>query len=158
MSDSKNLIEGRDWTAEELVPHSGHMVLIDKVTACTHSSINAELTIKKDELFMVDGKVPSWVSIEYMAQAIGAYAGVQAKLVGEPVVVGLLIGTRRLECEIPYFEEGEFLQIAADKIHEEENGLSVFACKIESPRGVITANLNVFVPKDFDAYMSGESI
>ena len=158
MCDKANLVEGKDWTVEELVPHSGAMVLLDKVTSCTASSVQAELTIKENEMFKIDGKVPSWVSIEYMAQAIGAYAGVHAKLIDEPVVVGLLIGTRKFESSIPYFQSNEKLVITADKIHEEENGLSVFACVVETSRGNVTANLNVFVPKDIDSYMSGENV
>ncbi|MCG8667964.1 MAG: 3-hydroxylacyl-ACP dehydratase, partial [Pseudomonadales bacterium] len=122
MCDKANLVEGQGWTVEELVPHSGAMVLLDKITSCTDSSVRAELTIKENEMFMNDGKVPSWVAIEYMAQAIGAYAGVHAKLAGEPVVVGLLIGTRKFACSIPYFRPSEKLSIAADKIHEEDSG------------------------------------
>lgn len=146
----------KQWTVEELVPHSGHMVLLDTVTECTDHSIKAELTIKENELFLDDNGVPAWVGIEYMAQAIGAFAGVQAKRAGEEIKVGLLIGTRKYQADMPAFKVGSHLRISAEEIHKEENGLSVFASKIETDQGSVKANLNVFVPKDIDAYMSGD--
>lgn len=147
----------QQWNIEELVPHSGPMVLIDAVTEYADTRICAEKTIKRDDMFLEGDQVPAWVAIEYMAQAIGAYAGIQAKLAGEPVKVGLLLGTRRLESDVTGFKVGEKITINAEEIHREDNGLCVFACTIDSPRGRITANLNVFVPENFEAYLSGDS-
>ena len=147
----------QEWTIEELVPHSGPMVLIDAVTAYADKRLCAEKTIKNNEMFLEGDQVPAWVAIEYMAQAIGAYAGIQARLAGEPVKVGLLLGTRRLESDFAGFGVGEKLEISVEEIHREDNGLCVFACVINSPRGSITANLNAFVPENFAQYLSGDS-
>ena len=147
----------QQWTMEELVPHSGPMVLIDTISEYAERYICAEKTIKSDDMFLQDNQVPAWVAIEYMAQAIGAYAGIQARLAGEPVRVGLLLGTRRLETDFPAFRAGEHIRIRAEEIHREDSGLCVFACVIESPQGKISANLNVFVPENFEQYLSGDS-
>ena len=49
--------------------------------------------------FVVRTVSAAWVGLEYMAQAIGAYAGYTARLRGEPVRIGYLLGTRRYECK-----------------------------------------------------------
>ena len=66
-----------------LVPHSGTMVLLDRVISADENTLCAEVVIRPDSLFYADGGVGAWVGIEYMAQAIGAYAGYRARLRGE---------------------------------------------------------------------------
>lgn len=144
------------WSMEELVPHSGSMVLLDAVLSFSDKTISTEKVIRKDEVFLEGDTVPAWVAIEYMAQAIGAFAGIQAKLADQPVKVGLLLGTRKLTADFAGFSIGDRIIVNAEEIHREDNGLCVFACTITSPGGQIRANLNVFVPEDFDQYMSGE--
>ena len=144
----------KQWTTEELLPHSGHMVLIDRVVSYKDNAITVVKTIKPDEVFVENGSVQGWVAIEYIAQAIGAFAGIRSKLAGEPVKVGLLIGTRKFSCDFPQFSVGDELSISAEQIHKEDSGLCVFACEVIAPQGKITANLNVFVPEDIDAFMA----
>lgn len=144
----------KQWTVEELAPHSGPMVLIDAVTDYADKRICAEKTIRSDDLFLDDDEIPAWVAIEYMAQTISVYAGIQARLANQPIKVGLLLGTRRLVSDFAGFVVGEKIVITAEEIHREDNGLCVFACVIKSSRGRITANLNVFVPENFEQYLS----
>ena len=84
-----------------LVPHAGSMVLLDRVISVEENSLCAEVGIRSDSLFCNADGVGAWVGIEYMAQAIGAYAGYRARLRGEPVKIGFLLGTRRYESRAP---------------------------------------------------------
>lgn len=128
-----------------LVPHAGPMVLIDRAISADAENLCAELRIRSESLFCVNGAVGSWVGIEYMAQAIGAWAGYTARLRGEPVKRGFLLGTRRYECLRPCFPVGALLRIHVRRLFQEANGLASFECRIEDERGVIaTGNLSVF--------------
>ena len=91
----------------DLLPHSGPMVLLDRLVAADDESLCAEVRIRADSLFFVDGGVGGWVGLEYMAQAIGAFAGYRARLRGEPVRIGFLLGTRRYECNAAKLRLGQ---------------------------------------------------
>ena len=138
-----------------LVPHSGPMVLLDRVTAADEESLCAEVTIRSDSLFCTAEGVGAWIGREYLAQAIGAYAGYLAHQRGEAVKIGFLLGTRRYDCSRPYFTVGTCLQIHVRKIFQSDNGMGSFECRIED-RGDALANviLTVYQPVD-DMQMPG---
>jgi len=128
-----------------LLPHSGPMVLLDQVVAADADSLCAEVRVRKDSLFCVDGAVDAWVGLEYMAQAIGAYAGYQARLRHEPVRIGYLLGTRRYDCTQPRFAVGSRLKIHVKRVLQSEDGLASFDCRIDDENGELaSANLTVF--------------
>lgn len=130
-----------------LVPHSGPMVLLDRAVSADKESLCAEVRIRSDSLFCVDGGVGAWVGIEYMAQAIGAYAGYVARLRGQPVKLGYLLGTRCYECSRGVFPVGMLLRIYVKRILQSDNGLGSFECHIEDESGLIASgNLSVFQP------------
>ena len=94
--DIRQMIDFSDVAS--LLPHSGAMVLIDRIMAFDEDSLSAELAVRGDGLLGGDSRsVPAWAGIEYMAQAIGAYVGICARLAGEPIKLGYLLGTRRYE-------------------------------------------------------------
>jgi predicted hotdog family 3-hydroxylacyl-ACP dehydratase len=133
----------------QLLPHSGPMVLLDRVVAADEESLCAEVRIRSDSLFCVDGVVGAWLGLEYMAQAIGAYAGYNARLRGEPIRLGYLLGTRCYECTRPIFAVSTLLRIHVKRVLQSENGLASFACRIDDENGqVASANLSVFQPAD----------
>ena len=84
-----------------LVPHAGPMLLLDRIVSVDAESVCAEVRIRKDSLFCVDGGVGAWVGLEYIAQAIAVYAGFRAALRGEAVKVGFLLGTQTLRMRSP---------------------------------------------------------
>ena len=47
----------------------------DRILRWDQDGIEAELVVPEAGLFIEDGAVPAWVGIEYMAQAIAAWAG-----------------------------------------------------------------------------------
>lgn len=128
-----------------LVPHAGRMVLLDRVVSADAENLCAEVRIGPESLFCLDGTVGSWVGLEYMAQAIGAWAGYTARLRGEPIKRGFLLGTRRYECLRPFFPIGALLRINVQRLLQSANGLASFECRIEDESGIIaSANLSVF--------------
>ncbi|MFI3188554.1 3-hydroxylacyl-ACP dehydratase [Crenothrix sp. D3] len=129
----------------ELIPHSGRMVLLDRIIDFDELSLSAELTVRNDGLLGDANSVPAYAGIEYMAQAIAAYAGIQAKQVGEPIKIGFLLGTRRYTSNVGSFAVGTMLTLQVTKIIQDDK-LGVFDCKIHGAGIEITANLNVYQP------------
>jgi predicted hotdog family 3-hydroxylacyl-ACP dehydratase len=132
----------------ELLPHTGDMVLLDRVVDCDGQGLTAELTVRGDGLLGGDHEsVPAWIGIEYMAQTVAAYAGMQARLAGEPVRIGFLLGTRRYSSNVAAFKAGAVLTVRAIKVIQDD-GLGVFDCRITGDGIEVTANLNVYQPPE----------
>ena len=129
----------------DLIPHSGKMVWLDRIVDCDDNSLSAELVVRDDGLLGNDKTVPAWAGIEYMAQAIAAYAGMMAKRAGEPVKVGFLLGTRRYSSNVAEFKVGSTLTVRVEKIIQ-DNNLAAFECKIQGDGVEVSANLNVYQP------------
>jgi predicted hotdog family 3-hydroxylacyl-ACP dehydratase len=135
------------------------MVLLDRVVTVDDESLCAEVTIKTGALFCDDTGVGAWVGLEYMAQAIGAYAGYVARLRGEPIKLGFLLGTRRYDCSRARFPLGSILRVSVKRALQGENGLASFECAIaDVARGpAATATLTVFQPPDSEEFLRGRS-
>jgi predicted hotdog family 3-hydroxylacyl-ACP dehydratase len=137
------LIDYTDIAA--LIPHSGRMVLLDRIIDFDGYTLSAKLVVRNDGLLGDDKTVPAWAGIEYMAQAVAAYAGIKSKQAGEPIKLGFLLGTRRYTSNVASFDVGTALTIQVKNIIQDEN-LGVFDCKIHGKGIEISANLNVYQP------------
>ena len=141
-----------------LVPHAGPMVLLDRVISVDEDSLLAEVRIRSDSLFCNTGGVGAWVGIEYMAQAIGAWAGYIAQLRREPVKLGFLLGTRRYDCSRPIFVSGSVLRVHIQRVFQDENGLGSFECYIDDEEGrIATAAVSVFQPPNVNDFLQRSS-
>ncbi|MGV8894132.1 MAG: 3-hydroxylacyl-ACP dehydratase [Burkholderiaceae bacterium] len=144
-----------------LVPHAGPMILLDRVIAVNAETLCAEVTIGPNTLFCDGQGVGAWVGVEYMAQAIAAYAGYAAYLCGNSAKVGFLLGSRRYECSRPYFALGSILHVHVQRVLQNENGLGAFECRIDyanDPLEVIdvvaaTATITVFQPENVSEFL-----
>jgi predicted hotdog family 3-hydroxylacyl-ACP dehydratase len=134
-----------DFEVAELIPHSGKMVLLDRIIAFDDNVLTAELRVRADGLLGDDKTVPAWVGIEYMAQAVAAYAGMMAKQSGEPIKLGFLLGTRRYNSNIAEFRVGSTITVRVEKILQ-NNNLGAFECRIQGGDVAVSANLNVYQP------------
>ena len=129
----------------ELIPHSGKMVWLDRIDDCDDNSLSAEFVVRANGLLGNDETIPAWAGIEYMAQAIAAYAGIISMRAGEPVKPGFLLGTRRYSSTVAEFKVGSTLTVRVEKIIQ-DNPLGAFECKIQGDSVEVSANLNVYQP------------
>lgn len=140
----------------ELVPHAGAMLLLDELLAADAEHAVARTTVRATQLFTDAAGMPAWAGIEYMAQTIAAWSGMQRRREGSAPAVGFLLGTRRYECDVPAFPVGQVLTIAARAELIGDNGLGMFACTVAmSGREVARANISVFQPADAQAFLQG---
>lgn len=140
------------------VPHSGMMLLLDRIISVDAESVCAEVRISKNSLFYADGGVGAWVGLEYIAQAIGAYAGYHAALRGEAVKIGFLLGTRCYECVRARFALGSVIQIRAKRVLQTDDGLASFECSINDESGRLGgASVTVYQPTDAEQFFDGSA-
>ena len=134
---------------ESLIPHRAGMRLIDRVLEVDEHHVVAELEVPFDGLFVRDGQVPSWVGIEYMAQAVSAWAGARARERGGAVRPGLLLGSRRYEVHCQGFPSGSVLRVEAHCELVGDNGLGLFDCRVlMDGREVAVARISVIDPPE----------
>jgi predicted hotdog family 3-hydroxylacyl-ACP dehydratase len=129
------------------VPHRGAMSLLETVEHCDDLSIVARVRVPADGLFADADGVPSWVGIEYMAQAVAAWSGARTRGGGGSPRIGYLLGSRRYEATVAAFEAGAELQVFAQCELMGDNGLGMFDCRItQDGRVLASGRLSVFEP------------
>ena len=136
---------------EPLLPHSGDMVLLDEITEFTPDFIVAKTTIKPDNILIKNNILTTFSTIEIMAQAIGAYAGIQNKLQGLPIKLGYLLGSRNLEIFSEEIPIGTTLEIQAKVSITDSLGFSIFECQLmddSTQKILLKGALNVFSPDE----------
>ncbi len=145
------------YDIERVIPHRGTLRLIDRLLAWDSESVAVEVRVPADGPFNDEDGVPAWVGIEYMAQAIAAWAGCRARARGGEPNIGFLLGTRRYEARLPHFPSGTVLRVEAVCELLGDNGLGMFACRILADgQEIASANVSVFEPPDAMAYLENE--
>ncbi|WP_411883746.1 hypothetical protein [Polaromonas sp. YR568] len=139
----------------DLVPHRGAMSWLDRIVSVDAERVVAEADIGEGSLFLRNGQLDAWTGIEYMAQAIAAWAGHRAQREGRRVTLGFLVGTRRYDVQRQSFKPGECLRIEASCELMADNGLGMFACRIlVDGELAASANLSVFEPPEGEAFLN----
>lgn len=133
------------------------MCLLDRLVAVEAERLVAEVTVPVDGLFCRDGVVGGWVGIEYMAQAVAAWAGWQARAEGQAPPIGFLLGTRRYR-GVSHFVAGRLLRVEIQRVYQADNGLGQFDCRIHDGGGaeLASAQITVFGPEDPSAFLKGD--
>ncbi|MGR2739521.1 ApeP family dehydratase [Billgrantia sp. Q4P2] len=135
------------------VPHRHGMCLLDSLLEVGDEYLHAEVTPRRDDLFAGSDGIPGWVGLEWLAQAVAAWAGVQAIEVGGTPQIGFLLGTRRYRCQTPQFAFDQPIRIEVELDFRSDNGLGAFRGRLLDGEGqqLATATLNVFQPESRDA-------
>lgn len=134
----------------ELLPHDGTMVFLSRLIAHGEDQTLCLVEIDAQAHFRgPDGAVPAWVGLEYMAQCIGAHAGMVGRARGAPPQLGMLLGSRRVRFHTQRFAPGQTLRVCARHVWGSAPGLVSFECRLEdagSGARLAEGRLNCFVP------------
>lgn len=144
-----------EYRVAELVPHAGVMSLLSRVVDYGDDWLRAEVDIGPDSTFADENGVPAWIGLEYMAQTIAAYAGLQQRRQGNAPKIGFLLGTRNYSASADYFAPGETLSVMAQEEVVGDNGLNVFKCELRGNQVSASAVINVFQPDNADVFLAG---
>ena len=140
-----------NFDLEKLLPHKKPMILIDDIIdySLEENRIESIVKIQENSMFFdksING-ISSCVGIEYMAQTIGCFAFLKAKL--EKPKIGFLLGTRYYDNKIDKFNLNETYSIKATQ-NFSGDGIVSFECLIynQQQEEVVQAALNVFQIQD----------
>jgi predicted hotdog family 3-hydroxylacyl-ACP dehydratase len=142
-----------EYRVADLVPHSGRMSLLSEIVDYGDDWLQAEVVISRDSTFADALGVPAWIGLEYMAQAIAAYSGLEQRLLGGKPKIGFLLGSRNYECNVERFAIGQTVRVRVQPEMIGSNGLNVFNCELEGDGVSAQAVVNVFQPDDADAFL-----
>jgi predicted hotdog family 3-hydroxylacyl-ACP dehydratase len=118
-----------DIDLAKIMPHKAPMLLIERILKNSAEELVASVSIHPDSFGFENGAVPSWFGIEYMAQSIAAYNGLNSPNTGK-VEIGFLVGVRNYIVKVKEFNLGSELEISIAPNFIVENSGS-FDCKIK---------------------------
>ena len=148
-------------TPAELLPHKNPMIFISDVRAADikEGTLTAHSKIcQTDVLYQSDiGGVPSYVALEYMAQAIGCFVGLYdiENTPDKQPGIGFVLGTRKLKIQKPILLLDEDFLIDIKIVFFDEN-IASFDCVMyneKTKEEVATALINAYRPDDIEAFM-----
>ncbi len=137
---------------QALLPHEPPMLWIDRVLDYAGDEVRCGLDIRSEHVFVEDGVVDPIVSVEWMAQTVGALVGLidyQANIKPRP---GYLIAIPEATFEVDSFHVGDSLVIEAKRTWGDAE-LASFECTVarEGVR-VARAQLSVFRTKNSQGF------
>ena len=138
-----------DYPIEDLIKHRRGMLLVDRLVSYNLSEVVVEVVLKEDASFLNKDYVPAWVGIEYAAQAVAAWAGLQAIHDDKEAKIGLLLSCRRYKSTRPRFMLGEVLNVHAREEFS-DGQMGAYSCSIYDEAGmeVVMVSLNTFMPEN----------
>lgn len=144
----------------ELLPHRGAAVLLDRVLAHDATSTSCAADPGRAVLYRdADGRVPSYVGLELMAQTVAVHGGLSDREAGRPTRPGFFLGSRRLVFRRSHFEPGCILEITVRHLRGSA-GLLAFDCELReaghSSQGsgeepMVSGVLTVYLLESFEA-------
>lgn len=128
----------------ELIPHDGPMVLLDELLYWEPGRARCRIAITPGMPFVSDGTVDTIVTLEYMGQAVAASCGYAAFRGGNDIRVGMIIGCRRMDIEVPTLQVGDQLLIEVREVRAQEE-ISVYECGVSrADEPVASAQLTLY--------------
>jgi predicted hotdog family 3-hydroxylacyl-ACP dehydratase len=128
----------------DVVPHRPPMLLLDEVVAWDANRVECRVVLRNDSPFVEAGRVASTLAIEYMAQCIAVFVGLEAYERGEPIPLGYLVGARDISLPPDGFRVGDVLAVQAAPIWGGQT-LGSFQCKVDRVGEVVAqGSLNVY--------------
>ena len=142
----------------KLLPHAKPMLLLDELTHKDECSATCKVVIAESNIFYDAAAqgIYAWISVEYMAQTIAAFAGIHSY--PEPPLLGLLLSVRKLKTTQALFKKGQQLFITAQKQYFHDS-IGAFDCHISIDDAiVVTAKLNTVAPppEQLDTILRGQ--
>jgi predicted hotdog family 3-hydroxylacyl-ACP dehydratase len=120
------------------------MILLDEILAFSPEGARCAVRLRPDSPLVEDGRVRALVTIEYMAQAVAAYAGMKSWLAGEPPRLGLLLGTRELKLSVQHLLAGDALTVDVEHVFGDDQ-IGSFRCRVvRGEETVAEATLSVY--------------
>ncbi|MCR4942598.1 MAG: thioester dehydrase [Campylobacter sp.] len=125
-----------------LMPHSGKMVLADDIVEYDKEHAKIKSLIAEDNAFLDNGKFPSYILCELMAQCLVSFRGLSDKQNAN--TLGFLLGIRNFKIFKPCCDIGDEIITEIKISIQDDNGLGIYdgKCTLNGEtiaQGTITA-------------------
>lgn len=100
----------------ELVPHGVPMLAVEELLEWEDGFARARLRVDPESSFLVDGRLDTVVTLEYMAQTVAACLGMESRAAGGAVRMGMVIACPEMTIERPFLAPGEELVLEARRV------------------------------------------
>ena len=142
---------------ESYLPHRPPMLLLSSVLRCDEDNVWVLAKVDATAWYAdAQGRMPAWIGIELMAQAVAAHIGVLASQGHRAARPGALLGSQHYVMHQSAFVSAAHLEIQATSILSGESGHGAYACRIVA--GAVCAAeaiIKVYQPDDFSAFLEG---
>lgn len=144
----------------KLIPQREPMIFLSDVETFDFESqtLVARVDIRDTDLMFDEtiGGVPSWASLEFMAQSVACFVGLDDlhKDPSAKPVVGFVLGSRKISVSCPVYLVGHSYFVHVKSIFFDKN-IASFDCKVmdENDNVVASGSLNAFRPDDIQKFM-----
>ena len=127
-----------------------------RVISHDDKTIIAEVAVKRTSTFFKNGSIPSWIGVEYAAQAVAAFSCICAKTKGEKKRVGFLLSCRRYQCIQDKFLEGDVIEVHATEEFNDGN-MGGYNCALYiKGHEVATVTLSAYIPDNINDMITGD--
>lgn len=134
---------------EGLSDHRGPMAFIDALVDVQPGCARCVATIRRDNPFLTNDRLPAWILVEYLAQSVAAFAGYLRAVEGKPRRHGLLIGCRNLRLTDAAPGVGDRLEMHVEEVvHLDDFGRFTGTARLEG-RTVADGSLLVYESADW---------
>lgn len=139
---------------EHTLPHRRGMLLIEEIVSLDDAGLRARVHVRDGEFLCDETGAPGWIGLEWLAQAGGAWVGVQHRAAGRMVDIGFLTGTRRYQGP-DRFPCGAYEVVAEVVIFDRASGFAAFDGRIQTEGGAAlgSAQVRLFQPPDTRAFL-----
>lgn len=128
----------------ELLPHRPPMLWVDEVLAHEGDQVRCRLTLRSEHVFVERGQVDPVVSVEWMAQTVGALVGLYDRTKSITPRPGYLIAIPDAQFFVDSFQVGDVLELRARKAWGDAT-LASFEAQVERAGNVAArAQLSVY--------------
>lgn len=107
-------LKGRENVAA-IVPHRNDMLFLDGIEAFGDGSLKASAVIA-DSPFLRQGRAPSYIAFELIAQSISAYSYLRGLRNGDEPLIGFILRVSDFTISRPFLADGSEVDIS---IHED---------------------------------------
>lgn len=132
---------------KEYLPHDEPMVLIDEVLHVDENTTRTKCIIDDEHVlkpFIEKDGVPSFITLELLAQSVGIWSGYFSKKSGQKKCpLGMVIGGRDIKNHNEFFKKGSVLEIEVVKIMHDDTIGSFEGSIKENGLIVCTGRVNV---------------
>ena len=137
------------FTPGEVLPIAGPSILLNAIIDWEEDRLRARVDHAQPGLYSnPDGSVPCWVGLEYMAQAVGALAGIRDLRAGRGPRPGVLLGTRRFRAHVRTFAAGAPVTVEVVEVLREAEGMGAYDCTISGPALLAEASIKMMQVAD----------